>query len=386
MAAAPVYVTSLGRYLPNDPVDNDSIEPLLGEVNGRSSRARRLTLRNNGIRSRYYALDPRTREPTHDNAELTALAIRAALERAGLSPAALDLLVCGTSTPDQLLPGHANMVHAQLEGARAIEVVTTAGVCASGMAAFKHAWLCVQAGLNTCAAATGSELTSSFMLARNFATQTEAAISAAEQFPELVFEQDFLRWMLSDGAGAALLSPEPNPVGRSLRVEWIEGMSFAHQLPVCMYAGAERDRDGRLRGWRTAQSPQEAARQHYFNFKQDARLLNEQITRLVSAETIGAMAARHGLRSDDVDWFLPHYSSEFFKPRLTKSLAEGGFPIDESRWFSNLAQVGNVGSASLLLMLEALFDQDRLRPGQRILCFVPESARFCVYYMLLTVV
>ncbi|MFN0304153.1 MAG: 3-oxoacyl-[acyl-carrier-protein] synthase III C-terminal domain-containing protein, partial [Burkholderiales bacterium] len=86
------------------------------------------------------------------------------------------------------------------------------------------------------------------------------------------------------------------------------------------------------------------------------------------------------------DWFLPHYSSAYFRPGLAKTLTSIDFHIPDERWFTNLTSVGNVGSASMYLMLEELLYSGRLRRGQRILCFVPESARFSVYFMLLTVV
>ena len=54
--------------------------------------------------------------------------------------------------------------------------------------------------------------------------------------------------MLSDGAGAILLSDRPNATGLSIRINWIEVRSFANQLEACMYAGAEKI-DGKLVGW-----------------------------------------------------------------------------------------------------------------------------------------
>jgi 3-oxoacyl-[acyl-carrier-protein] synthase-3 len=63
-----------------------------------------------------------------------------------------------------------------------------------------------------------------------------------------------------------------------------------------------------------------------------------------------------------------------------------GFAIPAERWFTNLASKGNTGSASIYIILEELFKSGRLRQGQKLLCFVPESGRFAMCYMLLTVV
>src|SRR5262249_23471515 len=50
-----------------------------------------------------------------------------------------------------------------------------------------------------------------------------------------------------------------------------------------------------------------------------------------------------------------------------------------------LASKGNVGSASIFVLLEELLYSGRLEPGQKIFCLVPESGRFLFGYLLLTV-
>jgi len=379
------FIIGMGKFLPNPAVGNDEIENVLGLIGGRRSRAKRITLRRNGILSRHYAIDSATGELAYTNAQMTAAAVRDVLTRTGLSVADLDLLVCGTSSPDQIMPAHAQMVHGELGEAR-LEVVSIAGVCSSGMSALKHAYLSVKAGETERAVSSGSELASSFMVARNFSAESAQSVDAGAWRPELAFEKDFLRWMLSDGAGAALVAAQPAAGSIALRIDWIEGVSLANELPVCMYGGAIRLPDGRLRGWREAGSPKELVDQHYMSIKQDARLLDSAINRLISADTLGEIAKRRGLTAADIDWFLPHYSSEYFRNALSERLVELGFHIPQERWFANLPRVGNVGSAAVYMMLEELMNSGRLERGQRLLCLVPESARFAAYYMMLTVV
>jgi 3-oxoacyl-[acyl-carrier-protein] synthase-3 len=62
------------------------------------------------------------------------------------------------------------------------------------------------------------------------------------------------------------------------------------------------------------------------------------------------------------------------------------FKIPYEKWFSNLTYKGNTGSASIYVMLEELFHSGKLKKGEKLLCFIPESGRFSVAYMLLTVV
>ena len=62
------------------------------------------------------------------------------------------------------------------------------------------------------------------------------------------------------------------------------------------------------------------------------------------------------------------------------------FDVPMERWFSNLTSKGNIGSAAIYLIMEELLYSGQLRKGDRLLCYIPESARFSVYYMHLTVV
>lgn len=379
---APVFINRISASLPHDPVDNEQMEARLGMVGEKPSRARKLILRRNGIQQRHYVIDPRTGEPSLSNAQLSAEAIRG-LAGDGFDLNELECLVAGTSSPDQVMPGHAVMVHGEL-GSPPCEVVTTAGICVCGMTALKYAWMNVASGQSRNAVACGSEVASAMMQARNFNAEYESRVDELEKHPEIAFEKDFLRWMLSDGAGAVLLQDCPNAQGLSLRIDWLDILSFADRMPACMYAGAEME-DGALRGWARYDAEQRAQRS-VMAVKQDVKLLNDNIVRLTVVEALRRIMARRELRVADIDWFLPHYSSEFFRERLAAGLAEVDLAIPMARWFTNLTSKGNTGAASIFVILDELFNGGHLRSGQKLLCYVPESGRFSSAFMHLTVV
>ncbi len=60
-----VYITDITAFLPNNPVNNEEIEKILGMVDQVSSRIRKIILRKNKIHQRYYAIDPATGLTTH---------------------------------------------------------------------------------------------------------------------------------------------------------------------------------------------------------------------------------------------------------------------------------------------------------------------------------
>ena len=381
------YITAVSAFLPGDPVENDDLDLYLGPVDRISSRTRRIILANNGITTRYYAIDPATGRATHTNAQLAASAVRRLRGWSPTAPLHFACLCCGTSSPDQLMPGHASMVHGEL-GTPPCEVVSTAGVCLTGITALKYGAMAVALGLAETAVATGSEQASSFLRSDFFTNMNNPADNPRAQeadHPAFSFEASFLRWMLSDGAGAVLLEKQPTGP-TSLRIEWIEISSQAHRLEACMYAGCVKEEDGTLTGWR------EAARQGgpmaggVFTIKQDARLLNQEVLPALVGCSLPPIIAKYGLKPADIDWFLPHYSSGYFREPLSQQLRDIAFFIPQERWFTNLASKGNTGSASFYIMLEELVASGKLRSGERILGLIPESGRFSVGYVLLRVV
>lgn len=382
MTRRTTYITRTAVLLPNAPVGNDDVEAILGQVGDRPSRARRLVQRSNGIRRRHYVIDPKTGEPTHTNASLTAAAVQG-LTGNGFALEDIACLACGTSNPDQLLPNHAVMVHGEL-GAPVCEVVATSGVCVSGMTALKYAWMAVASGDAKNAIATGSEVASLGLRAHNYDGERQQDTAALEAQPGLAFEKDFLRWMLSDAAGAVLLEPQPRK-GLNLRVEWIDVFSYAHAMPACMYMGAEKEADGRLRGW-MRYDVAERDRNSVFAIKQDVRLLNESVIEYTVVKPLRKLLERREVTPAGVTWLLPHISSEYFRQPVADGFARAGLPLPQEKWFTNLDHVGNTGSASVYLMLDELAKSGRLEEGDRLLCFVPESGRFSSSFMLLTAV
>lgn len=378
----PVFINSLSVELPNLPVSNDEMESILGLVGGKKSRARKLVLRSNGITQRYYAIDPETGKPNMTNAQLTARAIEKLADK-DISLSDIDCLVTSTSAPDQTMPNHSVMVHGEL-GIDPCETVSTSGICLCGVTALKYAFMSVSAGQHETAVASGSEVSSAMMHADNFNAEYENRVNELKQKPEIAFEKDFLRWMLSDGAGAAWLSSKPNANSISLRIEWIELFSFANEEDVCMYAGSDKQQDGSLKGW-TQYASQDRDSLSVFSLKQDVKLLNEKIVYYAVEKTLPLIRKKRNIQAQQVDFFLPHYSSEYFREKLYQSLQKIDFEIPYERWFTNLTTKGNTGSASIYIMLEELFHSGQLKAGHKILCFIPESGRFSSAFMLLTV-
>jgi 3-oxoacyl-[acyl-carrier-protein] synthase-3 len=375
-----VYITKAAKFLPNEPVLNENMEEYLGLINNKTSKSKPIVLRNNGIKSRYYAMK-KGGIPTHTNSEMVSLAIRNMFDNDPKQINKIDLLSCGTSSPDQMMPSHGVMVHGWLPETNAIEVISPSGVCCSGMHALKYAWMAVKLGEAQHAVASGSERFSP--LIRSDAFEEEASkISEAEENPYISFEKDFLRWMLSDGAGTVLLSNKKNTDGISLRIDYLGAVSYAHQAEPCMYMGSEKI-NGKLKSFMDY-SQQELIEHSVLSIKQDIKLLSENIVELGYIK-LRSMLEENNLKTDAIDYFLPHISSEFFRNKIAEKLDANNMHIPPEKWFVNLSKIGNVGAGSIYITIEELFNNGKLKAGEKIVLLVPESGRFSYVYAILTV-
>jgi len=366
-----VFITDIQSFLPNNPISNEEIESVLGLVNGKPSRAKSIVLRSNGIQTRYYVLDPATRQPLFSNAQLTAEAVRK-LNSSHFPIENIDCLVCV-------------MVHGELKHPPC-EVVGISGICLSGIMALKYGYMAIMTGQSKNAVTTGSEVASTFLVNSSFKSEPDDRLNALVLDAGIAFDKDFLRWMLSDGAGAILLESEPRPNHLSLRINWIEQLSYAGETETCMYSGALKEPDGRLKGWREFEDTSDITRKSLFAIRQDVKLLNRHIIDYTVTKPLRVIMEKHDLRSEDIDYLVPHYSSDYFRKRTVDAFQRAGIDVPEDRYFTNLQTCGNTGAASIYVSLAELFHSGRIRKGQTILCAIPESGRFSVAYFLLTAV
>ncbi len=363
-----VYVTATGAYFPGEAIDNDRIDDYIAPLNAMSPRIKRRILGENGIRTRHYALDTEGNS-THSTAQLAAAAVRDCIGGDASALSGIDLLAAASSCGDLILPGFANQVQAEL-GAPPLTTASHHGVCASGMAALHHAALALQAGSHREALVAAAEFPSRLFKRSRFAP---AGYNAD-------FDAHFLRWMLSDGAGAWRLSRTLPATGIALRLDSLHLKSFSGELPLCMQAGLSAGG----RRWGDYPDFSAADADGAMLLRQDIRLLPQLFD--VATHEYVRLAEAGVIEPAAVDHFLCHYSSQKFAPVVRQCLQLAQLEIPEARWYSNLAFRGNLGSASIFTMLHDFLRERRPRPGERILLFVPESGQFSVAFATLTVV
>ena len=364
------YITGLGRYLPGPPIDNDQIASRLGGTDQRTERIRQRILAANGIRQRHYAL-AEGGEPTELNEQLAAKAVEAALADRGIGAEQLQMLACATTQGDLLVPGFASMVHGRLGGGP-MQLLSSAGVCTASLSALDAAVAKIKLGDHDRAAVVGSEAAGRWL--------------RQSRFDGIKGDLDahFLRWMLSDGAGAAVIESEPRSDAMSLRVDWVRHVSLAHEHPVCMRAGLDGTDPVVGRTWQDYGDVATAEKAGLMQLRQETRVLQDLAE--VGLQQFERLVDERLINLNHLDHVLCHYSTNAFRDLAFDELAKRVPNLDTGRWFSNLETCGNTGTASILIALEEAWRTGLFRVGDSVLLAVPESGRFSFAFAHLTAV
>lgn len=365
-----VYLNATARHLPNAPIDNERMDDFIAPLNRLSGRIKQRILNENGIQTRHYAIRPDgTCSETPE--QMAACAVRTCLADSGLNLHEIGMLATGSCAGNALLPGFANMLLGEL-AAPPMQTLTSQGICASGVAAWEAAAATVQLGTHEHALVAAAEMPSRLFKRSRFAGCGYDAD----------FDAHFLRWMLSDGAGALLLSrtPKKRVDGLRIKLRFIHQRAFSGDYPVCMQLGLTADRSRTHLDFDSWQAAEEAGA---LLLRQDIRLLPHLFD--VGIHEYVKLVEQGFIQPEQIQHFLCHYSSEKFAPVIEDLMQKAGLIIPRERWYSNLKTRGNTGAASIFIMLDEFLRTRELKAGEQILCFVPESGRFTVSFILLEV-
>ena len=151
-----------------------------------------------------------------------------------------------------------------------------------------------------------------------------------------------------------------------------------------MTAGSVRDGEGALTPWSHHPDIHAAAQAGAFQLRQDVDALYRMLP--VWLGEFMRLVDEGLIDPDAVDWFAIHYSAHSLREEMARLATKAGCMIPEERWYSNLATKGNVGAASIFLILDDLMKSGKLEEGQTVLCAVPESGQCVMAYAGMTVV
>ena len=311
MSRPSVRIGGWGKYLPERIMPNSELAALVDTS-------------DEWIRARTGIAERRIAAPEETTCTLAVHAARAALERAGLAPRDLDLIIVATCTPDYAnMPATASLVQDAL-GAHRAGAFDLNAVCSGFVYAL----------------ATGSQFIQS-------GVHQAVLVIGADVFTRILDWQDRSTCVLfGDGAGAVVLQPSDEPGGL---LSFVLGSDGAGACSLYVPAGGSR---------RPASAETVAEREHYV--KMQGREVFRFATRVVPDSVIQALE-QAGLGTADVDLFIPHQANVRIIDAAARRLK-----LPEGSVFSNVAHYGNTSAASVPVALCEAIDEGLIRPGSTV--------------------
>ena len=251
-------------------------------------------------------------------------AARQAIERAGLSPADIDLILCATVSPDQILPSTGCIIQAEL-GANRAAAMDVVAACSGFLYGVTLANTMIQSGQSKNALVIGAEILTQY-------------VDYSDRHTCVLF---------GDGAGAAVLGPVDGERGILASRIRSDGR-FQEQL---------FSPGGGTRRPPTAETL--AAGDHYIKMKGN-ELFKVAVRSM--AEVSREVLEEAGVDAKDVKLFIPHQANQ----RITDAVASK-LNVDESLVYSNISMHGNTSSASIPIALDECVEAGRVKPGDLVL-------------------
>ncbi|HKE59557.1 MAG TPA: beta-ketoacyl-ACP synthase III [Pyrinomonadaceae bacterium] len=262
--------------------------------------------------------------PGEYTSQFAVRAARQAIERARLDPSEIDLLLCATVTPDQILPSTGCIIQAEL-GANNAAAMDIVAACSGFLYGLALADSMIRTGQARNVLVIGAEILTQYV------DYTDRATCV----------------LFGDGAGAAVLGPVDG--GRGI-------------------LGARIKSDGRYEeqlyspggGTRLPPTAETLAHGDHF-FKMKGNELFKVAVRSM-ADVSRDLLEKAGMTSDDIDIFIPHQANQ----RITEAVADR-LNVDKARVYSNIAVHGNTSSASIPIALDECVDAGKVKEGDIVL-------------------
>ena len=251
-------------------------------------------------------------------------AARQAIERARIDPQEIDLLICATVTPDQILPSTGCLVQTEL-GAHRAAAFDLAAACSGFLYGLTLANQMIRTGQSRYALVIGAEVLTRYVDYKDRSTCV----------------------IFGDGAGAAVLGA----------VESERGILATRIRSDGRYAEQLFSPGGGTRMPSTAETL--SGGMHYFKMRGN-ELFKVAVRSM--ADVSREVLEEAGYTADDVKLFIPHQANQ----RITDAVADK-LKVESERVYSNIAMHGNTSSASIPIALDECIEMGKIQDGDLVL-------------------
>jgi 3-oxoacyl-[acyl-carrier-protein] synthase-3 len=304
-------IIGMGHAYPNGILTNADLEKIV------ETSDEWITSRT-GIKQRHKAAD------NEYTSQFGTLAAQRALENAGLTPEDVDLIVCATTTPDQIMPSTGALIQAQLGAINAAGMDIFAA-CSGFLYGVTMVESMIRTGQIRNALVIGAEVLTKYV---DYTDRSTCVI-------------------FGDGAGAAVLAPVE--AGKGILATKIRSDG---RYEEALYAPGG--------GTKLGTSHQTIDNRDHF-FKMKGNELFKVAVRSM-AEISAEMIEKAGYKVEDIDLVIPHQANQ----RITDAVASR-LGVAEEKVYSNIAEHGNTSSASIPIALDECIASGRIKDGSLVL-------------------
>lgn len=355
-----VKLTGTGSYLPGKPVPLSDVDYFLGELTEAPEKLQKWLQRMKELMKEmleveyyHYAIDPVTREYTDDNITMSVKAAKKALESAGLKATDIDLIVYGSAHQDQM-----PTASVRIQEALGIEQCGELSIHANCTSAYKALLVAsdfIRSGRYKNALVISSSMSSSELRAEYY---NQALVKK---------EELFLRYFLSDGAGALILQATDKK-SNGLFVENTYMESIGGKKPSAML-------NHRPAYWMNPKKEYELAYHHLgqmFNEQLRAHFHDEDGS--VFIKGLKRMLGKYPINLKDIRFFQVNFPSKHISELIMDECGE--LNIQREKLYTKMSSMGYAGPPMAFISIDRILHEEKLKNNDLILSFVTEVSKF----------
>lgn len=355
-----VKIIGTGSYLPGNPISIDEVDNYLGTLDNAPVKIQKWLKRMKGlmremleVENYYFAIDPESREFTDDNITMSVKAAQKAFDSAGLKSEDIDLIVYGSAHQDQMPTASVRIQDAL--GIEKCGEVSVHANCTSAYKALLIAYDFLRLGRYKNALVLSSGISSSELRAEYY------------NQPLITKEEAFLRYFLSDGAGALILqASDVNDNG--LFLENIMMESIGGNKPAAML-------NKRPAYW---MNPKEEFEKGYHHL---AQMFNEQLRVHFNEEGgsvfykgLKKMIDLYEINTEKIRFFQVNFPSKHISELVMEECEDLG--IQKEKLYTKMSTMGYIGPPMVFVCLDKILKEEKLQKNDLIISFVTEVSKF----------